>query len=60
MNAHVNSNCIGCGLCVGVCPDVFSMSDIGVAVAREEVPPDLEDSAQEAAGGCPVDAIELD
>ena len=33
MKATVNEDCIGCGLCEGTCPDVFSISDDGVAVA---------------------------
>ena len=59
MKYFVNDGCIGCGLCGGTCPEVFSMSDAGVAVAIEaEVPEGALDSAAEAKGGCPVGAIE--
>ena len=27
MKYFVNDGCIGCGLCAGTCPDVFSMSE---------------------------------
>ena len=33
MKYQVNENCIGCGLCIGICPNVFQMSDEGVAKA---------------------------
>lgn len=59
MNVHVNSNCIGCGLCAGMCPDVFTMTDEGVAAARDEIFPDQADRIQEAAESCPVSAIEV-
>ena len=60
MNAHVNRNCIGCGLCASVCPGVFTMTDEGVAAARDEIDPSLEGMVREAADSCPVDAIEVD
>lgn len=61
MKATVNEDCIGCGMCEGTCPDVFSIGDDGVAHAIEEdVPADAEDSAQEAADNCPVSAITVE
>ncbi|MBQ9974523.1 MAG: ferredoxin [Oscillospiraceae bacterium] len=59
MHAHVNSNCIGCGLCPNLCPEIFTMTDEGVAVAKSEVGTQAEDAAREAADSCPVNAIEL-
>ena len=59
MKYFVNDSCIGCGLCSGTCPEVFSMSDAGVAVAIDaEVPANCLDSAAEAQDNCPVSAIE--
>ena len=49
-----------CGLCEGVCSDVFSL-ETGVAVAIEgEISSDLEDSVREACDGCPVQAISIE
>ena len=59
MKYFVNENCIGCGLCTNVCPEIFAMSNEGTAIASgNEVSPEQMDSAKEAANGCPVDAIE--
>lgn len=59
MKYRVNENCIGCGLCAGICPEVFSMTDEGVATAIEtEVPAEAEATAAEAKDSCPVGAIE--
>ena len=59
MKYFVNDGCIGCGLCAGTCPDVFSMSDDGVAVAIDmDVTEEALDSAAEAKDNCPVGAIE--
>lgn len=62
MNVKVNENCIGCGFCVGTCPDVFSMTDADVAEANVDGV-DLKKQKpliREAADGCPVNAIEVD
>ena len=48
-----------CGLCEGVCSDVFSL-DTGVAVATEEVSAENEDLVREACDGCPVEAISIE
>jgi ferredoxin len=59
MKYKVSDACIGCGLCEGTCPEVFHMTDEGVAEAIEtEVPAECEDAAAEAMDGCPVGAIE--
>lgn len=62
MKARVNENCIGCGLCPNLCPAVFTMTDAGVAAAKNngEVAPEYADQTQEAAESCPVDAIETE
>ncbi len=59
MTVHVNGNCIGCGLCVGMCAGVFTMTDEGVAAARDEIFPEQEPQVREAAESCPVSAIEV-
>ena len=59
MKYFVNDGCIGCGLCAGTCPDVFSMSDDGVAVAIDmDVPEDSLETAAEPKDDCPASAIE--
>ena len=59
MNATVNENCIGCGLCAGTCPEVFHMGDDGLAHGSG-IPEGQLEAAQEARDGCPVSAISID
>ena len=55
MNATVNDACIGCGLCAGTCPEVFTMGDDGFAHGGEFDGALLE-AAQEARDGGPGSA----
>ncbi len=56
MTYRVNENCIGCGLCTSLCPELFFMNNEGLAEAQE-TDTDLS-SAKEAMDSCPVMAIE--
>jgi len=59
MKFHVNEGCIGCGLCASLCPEVFTLTDAGVARAIDgEADPSVEDAARDAQDSCPVSAIE--
>lgn len=51
--------CIGCGDCADICPEVFSMADDGLAEVTGEVTADNLEEAQEAADSCPVEIIEI-
>lgn len=58
MKYYVTDECIGCGVCVNTCPEVFKMTDAGVAEAiDEEVPEEYLDAAAQAMDSCPVQAI---
>lgn len=59
MKATVQDGCIGCGLCVSTCPEVFSMDGIVAVAAPGEVPPEAQDAAERACGNCPVNVIVL-
>lgn len=49
--------CVGCGLCVNMCPDTFKMNEEGKSeVINNEVTP----CAKEAESACPVSAIKID
>ena len=53
-------SCIQCGLCASVCPEVFSLLPGQAAAREEDIPVDLQISAQAAAEGCPTGAISLE
>jgi len=62
MKASIDRDgCISCGLCPETCPEVFRMADDGLAeVYVDEIPEEAEDTAQEAADGCPVEVIHIE
>lgn len=52
--------CIGCGLCVDTCPEVFELKEDKAFVKVQEIPKHLEDKVKEAKDNCPVDAISVE
>jgi ferredoxin len=52
--------CIGCGLCVETCPEVFEMADDKAKAKVDEVPEEAADTCREAAEDCPVEAITVE
>jgi len=60
MNVRIEENCTACGLCVDTCPEVFEMGDEIAEVTVSTVPIELEETVQQAADECPVEAIVLD
>jgi ferredoxin len=57
MKVRIEDTCTACGLCVETCPEVFEMGPDIAQVVDEDVPPEFEDAAQQAADECPVEAI---
>ncbi len=50
--------CIGCGMCIDICPEVFRFNDDSKSeVISETIPEGLEAKTEEAKEVCPVDAI---
>ncbi len=60
MKASIEEGCIGCGQCSDTCPEVFRMNDDDLAEVYADVTPDNEESAKEAADGCPVEVITVE
>lgn len=52
-----NDKCLRCGMCTGICPDVFSFDDEGNIKVNNEIIEENIDSANEAMNSCPVSAI---
>jgi ferredoxin len=57
MKVKVNEDCIACGLCVDICPDVFEMGAQFAEVKTDNVSKELEDAVRQAGDECPVSAI---
>lgn len=49
-------SCIGCGLCAGMCPDVFQMNSDNKS---EVISQDNLSCAKQAIASCPVEAISI-
>lgn len=54
------SLCIGDGICVDICPEVFEMGDDQLAhVVNENPSEELQERVKEAADACPTGAISI-
>jgi len=61
IHASVNKNtCIGCGICIGICPGVFEFDPHGLSEATvTAINPSWDQSLKEAAKACPTNAITI-
>ncbi len=59
MEAFVNEECILCGLCADMCPEIFQLGEETAEVIVDEIPPEHQACCREAADSCPSDAIEI-
>ena len=58
MKIKVDQNlCIGCGLCCGICDEVFRMNEYENAEAYQPTNDDNQSAVQDAIDSCPVSAI---
>ncbi len=62
MKAKVNKDqCIGCGSCTVISPEVFKIDNDGLAVAKEEnINEENKEEVRDAAESCPTSAIEVE
>lgn len=58
MITRVNQDCIGCGMCVEVCPEVFNIGGDGLSHVVGDAN-NCTDRVWQAAEVCPVNAIEI-
>ena len=49
--------CLRCGMCTGICPDVFSFDDEGNIKVNNDIIEENIESVNEAMNSCPVSAI---
>ena len=62
MDIYIDGNlCSGCGLCVGICPDMFEMDEEDKAVAaNSDIPDELWEPCRQARDECPENAISIE
>ncbi len=58
MKVRIKDICTACGLCLDICPDILEMGqDDIVQITVDEIPPEFEETTQQAADECPIQAI---
>ncbi len=56
----IKEECIACGVCADIAPEVFEMGDDVALVKIDEVPESEQDAVREAAESCPTEAIVIE
>ncbi len=54
---RVTEDCISCGKCVDICPEVFQMGEQYAEVQLDPIPQEYEQATRQAADECPTSAI---
>ena len=57
MKVKITEDCIACGLCVEICPEVFEMGEQFAELKVDIVPQQYEEAVRQSADECPVTAI---
>jgi ferredoxin len=60
MKVTISEECVSCGLCVDICPDVFEMGTEYAQVKMASIPEKFEAAVRQAAEECPVSAIAVE
>ena len=58
MKVVVNEDCISCGMCISMCPEVFRYGTDGLSEAFGD-PNSYPNAVEAAADVCPTNAIEV-
>ena len=56
----IKEECIACGVCADIAPEVFEMGDDAAEVKVDDVPAEAQESVREAAESCPTEAIVIE
>lgn len=56
----VKDECIGCGACQAIAPDVFEIEDDGLACAKGEITDSNKEDVIDASESCPTGAIKIE
>lgn len=58
MKVKVNEDCISCGMCISMCPEVFAYGQDGLSKVIGN-PDSYPNAVEAAADACPTSAIEV-